>query len=179
MSRPPYDNALPQYADLRKYTYHGVTLEGQLALSGLRRLAAELLDSQGQARVRVQFAHDDQRRQILTGRVSAEVSLLCQRCLHSCRHQLDSEFAVAVVGDDLAAGNLPAELEPWIVADEMADLYELVEEELLLSLPAVARHSEPCIESSLLSSGEPPEEEDAPASDNPFQVLEQLKGRSK
>jgi len=52
----------------------------------------------------------------------------------------------------------------------------MIEEELLLSLPAVAYHSEPCLDSKLYSSGKPVEVKETK---NPFKVLEQLKSSPK
>ena len=68
--------------------------------------------------------------------------------------------------------------EPVPVPLELPDEDRLVEieEELLLSLPAVAYHEEPCIDSKLYSSGKPVE---VKKERNPFQVLEQLKSSPK
>jgi uncharacterized protein len=62
------------------------------------------------------------------------------------------------------------------VEEGQVDLYAMVEDELLLSLPAVAYHQEACVGPALFSSGEPVNEKQGK---NPFQILEQLKGAPK
>ncbi len=78
--------------------------------------------------------------------------------------------------DEEHALALPEYLDPWIVGEGAADFYEMIEDEMLLSLPAVAYHREPCINSKLFESGKPVE---VKKEKNPFQVLEQLKSSPK
>ena len=71
---------------------------------------------------------------------------------------------------------MPEYLDPWIVGEGAADFYDMIEEEMLLNLPAVAYHQEPCIDSKLFVSGELVA---VKQEKNPFQVLEQLKSSPK
>ena len=75
------------------------------------------------------------------------------------------------------AKQLPKSMDPVILGEGQADLYTIIEDELLLNLPMVSYHKEDCIEQT--SFGEDNTEESAESSSNPFQVLEQLKGSPK
>jgi uncharacterized protein len=89
---------------------------------------------------------------------------------------VESNISLAVVWDEEEAEKLPESLDPWIVGEGLADFYEMIEEEMLLSLPAVAYHEEQCVDRQLFSSGQPVEVKKVK---NPFQVLEQLKSSPK
>ncbi|MDQ2075671.1 YceD family protein [Marinimicrobium sp. ABcell2] len=168
---------LPRLGDPRKFAQQGVRLSGHVPLSAFERVCEVLADTSGNAGVELEFGISAERKLVVTGRAHADLVLTCQRCLNPVTVPIEADIALAIVIDEEGAKNLPRQLDPWILADEgNADLYQMVEDELLLNLPAVAYHPEPCIEVEFLSSGEP---EVAPAKQNPFQVLEQLKGTPK
>jgi uncharacterized protein len=170
------DKPLPRLGDPRKFALQGVRLSGHVPLSTLQRLSEVLADSQGNAGVDLEFGISDERKLVARGKAYVDLVLTCQRCLNPVTVPIEADIALAIVADEAGAKNLPRELDPWILAEEgNADLYAMVEDELLLNLPAVAYHAEPCIDSESLSSGEP----EAAPKKNPFQVLEQLKGTPK
>ena len=82
----------------------------------------------------------------LDGRVQAELALRCERCLEPVMHSIDSNFRFGLIASEGEADLLPKEFEPLLVADTEQSLLELVEDELLLSLPIVARHDGQCSE---------------------------------
>jgi uncharacterized protein len=108
--------------------------------------------------------------------VAAKVRLVCQRCLEKMDWPLEVKFSLALVHDDDEAAALPAEYEPLLWPDGSGSLAALVEDELLLALPAVPRHVDPqeCgpVERVMRSEIDPDERRD-----NPFNVLSQLKRR--
>lgn len=130
------------------------------------------------------FSQTADRQLRVTGHLTGEVNLECQRCLHSVAVTLDNEFAWGLVGDDISAANLPRSLDPIYFAENKLNLFAALEDELLLSLPVVAYHqAEEC---SFPEYTQP--ELDLPAEDisseqtsagadthRPFLVLHQLK----
>ncbi|MEE4659337.1 MAG: YceD family protein [Halieaceae bacterium] len=149
-------------------------MEGRVPLSSLSRLAEALASPEGYANVDCRFSRDEENRSIVDVDVEATVQVTCQRCLQNMPLRLDVQGRVAVVGDDEAAKQLPAALEPWVVGSETASLWHLVEDELMLALPVVAYHdSEDC--KRLLDAYRRPPESGNPSGDNPFKVLERLK----
>lgn len=104
---------------------------------------------------------------------------------------LQTQVNLAVVLNEDQAKLLPKSLDPWLLEGETddADLYEVLEDELLLSLPIVAAHEHPCLDADSYSSAIQEtvtattdavnqDSEQAEASDNPFKILEQLKVKS-
>lgn len=176
MFKTPSHKALPRQGDPRKFAQHGVTLEGFIPVSELGRIVDATESSEGEVSVNLEFALSEERKKVVTGTASAELSLVCQRCLEPVVVPVESNISLAVVWDEEEAEKLPKHLDPWITGEGVADLYEMIEEELLLSLPAVAYHQETCLDSKLYSSGKPVE---VKKEKNPFQVLEQLKSSPK
>jgi uncharacterized protein len=86
------------------------------------------------------------------------------------------------VRDEENARHLPGSYDPWILTEEQADLYAVLEEEILLNLPYVAYHDTPCgtalmpVEKLQAEQLKPDVVSDKP---NPFQVLKQLKEKTK
>lgn len=176
MSKAPSENVLPRQVDPRKFAQQRIELQGFIAISALPRLAEALASSEGEVAVDLAFGINDEGARVLTGTAKAEVYVICQRCLEAMPLALEGELSLAVVWDEEQAKSLPKHLDPWITGEGSADLYEIVEEELLLNLPMVAYHEEACVDVASFSSGEAEEPEAAP---NPFSVLEQLKGSPK
>ena len=84
----------------------------------------------------------------------------------------ESEVKVAqALRTDAEAGALPERLDPCVLQGEDLDLFELVEEELLLALPIVAMHEDTSCQPRLVDAA------DAGGTQSPFRVLERLKPR--
>lgn len=176
MFKTPSNKVLPRQGDPRKFAQHGVSLEGVIPVSELPRLLEATEDSGREVQVKLEFTISEERKKVVIGIASADLALVCQRCLEPVTVPVESNISLAIVWDEEAAKALPERFDPWITGEGMADLYEMIEEELLLSLPAVAYHEEPCLDSKLYSSGKPVE---VKKEKNPFQVLEQLKSSPK
>ncbi|UTA46346.1 YceD family protein [Simiduia sp. 21SJ11W-1] len=177
MSDAPSTTTLPRQVDPRKFAQKGISLSGRIPLKALSRLHDAVQGGAEEIDVHLNFGVDEQGAKTLKGNADARVSVVCQRCLQPTQLDLHANIALAVVWTEAQAQNLSKDLEPWILDEGPADLYDAVEEELLLALPMVAYHEEQCVDPSVLSVGEV--EPDTQESDNPFKVLEQLKGSPK
>lgn len=172
MSRPPVRHLLPRLVDPRKLASQGMSVKGEITARDLPRLSDAVAGEPSNARVELSFARDPGGQERLDGRVDCDVTLVCQRCLLPVAVSLTAHVAVGIVAGDEQARMLDRELEPWIVAEESGDLFELIEEELLLALPMIAFHPlEQCQGSSHYTTGAA---QDAP-DENPFQALKALK----
>lgn len=176
MFKTPSNKVLPRHGDPRKFAQHGVVLEGYIVVSDLSRVREATENSGGEIQVWLEFKISEEKKKVVVGTARADLSLICQRCLEPVIVPVESNISLGIVWDEEGANKLPPHFEPWIANEGIADLYEMIEEELLLSLPAVAYHQEPCIDSKLYSSGKPVE---VKKEKNPFQVLEQLKSSPK
>lgn len=171
------DHTLPKTLDPFKYADQNKILEGEIALYLMPRLTDLLVDSQGKVNVRLEFDRDPQRLRIVKGKLTSTVNLLCQRCLQPVMQDIESEFTLGIVFNDEQAENLPRAYEPLLVEDEKLVVLDVIEEELILSLPMFAYH-ESCgvdgykqTDNSETSAEELPEEKKP----NPFEVLAGLK----
>ena len=176
MFKTTLQNLLPRQGDPRKFAQQGISLQGLVPIASLSRMVDAIEESAGEIQVDLVFGLSEEKKKIVTGHAKANVSLICQRCLSPVTVLVESNISLGIVWDEEHALALPEYLDPWIVGEGAADLYEMIEEEMLLSLPAVAYHQEPCIDSKLLVSGKPVE---VKQEKNPFQVLEQLKSSPK
>ena len=173
----PYNNPLPTQGDPRKLALKGAQMSGYLPMGDLTRLQDLLSSWDSPAQVSLSFGISEEGKLVVSGRVTALLSVTCQRCLKPVALPIEANIQLAVVRSEEEAKNLPNWLDPWLLAEDgITDLYPLVEDELLLSLPAVAYHPEFCIDERLLSSGTSVEPDQGA---NPFQVLKQLKGSPK
>ena len=147
--------------------------DGYIPLSELPRLAA--FDA-GDVMVEVVIAcdRDEQRAVRLKTIIRTQLQLSCQRCNEPYIHNVDLEVVYSPVKDDRSADNLPAEYEAVLLSDEDdVNLHQLIEDEILLSLPYVPMHElADCNQSADSSWGEIDAQEEKP---NPFAVLANLK----
>ena len=176
MTEAPESRVLPRFIDARKLAQQGGELRGVVPVVELERLPQGDSENEQAIGLELFLTKDDQGHLTVTGTIKGEVTLECQRCLSDLKYRVSSSVNVAIVSDEEKAKQLPKSIDPWLVTDASADLYSLIEEEILLSLPMVAYHEQPCIDQKLYSTTE--EENSGPEQQavNPFSVLEQLKG---
>jgi uncharacterized protein len=177
MSTGTPEKPLPRRLDPRKLAHQGAVFSGIVPVNSLPRLQ-EAVATVRRVVADIEFGLGDQREKVVQGRVCADLDVVCQRCLEPFGAQVTSDFTLAVVWSEEDARQLPATYEPWITGEGEGDLYEVLEEELLLSLPVVSFHQEECTDKALFSSGDLPEDA-SEKKPNPFQVLKQLKGNTK
>ena len=165
---------LPNRIDPRRYADAGRVLEGSRPMRGMARLAESAILDDGSVEVVLRFERDLVGHRLLHGEITATVELLCQRCLEPYRHDLHSHFVLAFIKREAEADELPDEYEPVVLEEEgELTLDELIEDELLLSLPIVAMHPlEACPAAGLADSDMEPETVERK---NPFALLAQLK----
>lgn len=168
---------LPERIDAARLARKHGRLSGRIPLSRMPRLAKCLwAEPKGDAAVEAEFSLAAQERPAVHGSATASVQLTCQRCLEAVDWQLEASFSLAVVHDDAEAAALPSEYEPLLWPDDSGSLPEMIEDELLLAMPAIARHGDAaqCGGAAGLAQSD---EGEATRDDNPFAVLKQLKDK--
>jgi uncharacterized protein len=129
--------------DSLEFARTGQTLSGRLPSSQLVRLQDSLHDGLGELQFEVKGGHDARRRPVLMLEISGVLHLQCQRCLGVLNHPLRVSNVVLLVDAAAAAdGAYDAEEAEWIEASRALDVTELIEDEILLSLPYSPRHAE-------------------------------------
>jgi uncharacterized protein len=129
--------------DSLEFARVGQTLRGKLPLPGMSRLKDSLADELGSVEFEVTGGQDARSRPILTVAVRGTLQLRCQRCLEALSHPLHVlNTLLLVAAGTAAAGELDDEDVEWIEASRELNVANLVEDEILLSLPYAPRHEE-------------------------------------
>jgi uncharacterized protein len=134
---------LPEVVDFLKQVDKNSCFEGSWPLSRLDRLRQLVSSDEGDLIASVRFSKRSGLR-CLDGTVSAQLVLECQRCLQPLTKNIQSEFHLALVASEEEAADLPKEFEPLDLVPGEQSLIDVLEDELLLSLPIVALHDRDC-----------------------------------
>lgn len=110
----------------------------EIPLSEFPRLSPQLARTDGEASGRVRFSREAGL-PFAEVEVAVNVTLTCQRCLEPMVWELVGRDRVAMVNEK-QADQAPPELETILAPEGRISLIDLVEEELLLSLPIVPVH---------------------------------------
>jgi len=160
---------LPEYVDPRLLAEEKVELKGDIPLSRFARLANYLCNRCGGVQVKLQFHQGNHHTLVIIGQVQAMLSMQCQYCLDPVKVAVNKELNLTLVDSDESARATDEATEVVIVEGDRIELAAIVEDDLILSLPMVAKHgSGDCL-------GDLEYNPDEGAKDHPFAALEQLK----
>jgi uncharacterized protein len=133
---PPWSKPL----DIDRLSEAEADVDFVVPLAELPRLA-QLAGLAGEVRGRAHFRR-------LAGIAVVELNfsgtahLVCQRCLGAMEIGVEAATEVGLVATEADVSRVPEELEPVLAPDGRVSVGELVEEELLLTLPIVPLHAE-------------------------------------
>lgn len=161
-------SALPEWVSPHKLCDRGGSVAGRVPVSGLARLCELLHTLEGEVDARLDFGRDDARQPYVVVRVSAVLQLTCQRCMQAVSWPLERTTRLEPVDNENDAEQVE---EPLLVEVRGISPPAVVEDELILALPVVARHAdaERCMPRN------PAQPEQDSLRDNPFAILRQLK----
>lgn len=160
----------PYRAAAKKLDY-----EGCIAASDLARLAEMVLSVAGDAWVDLSFYEDLSGIVVLEGTVVCPVIMECQRCGGRMSMDLSAQFRYTPDAKKLEELELQDQFD-CVDLNSLGevDLYAIIEDELILSLPLIARHSdEECPASDLIESLND-NEDTTESKHNPFAELGEL-----
>ena len=168
---------LPDFVDPWRMADLGKVFSGYAAIVDLPRLAEAVSDVEGEVELRLVFDRDSGKRASITGFVKANLVLECQRCLSPMPALVESELNIALVRSTEEAERLPEQYDPLLLDEPRIRLLDIVEDELLLSLPQVPRHKEGECCSDLNQATDQPvaDLEESDKRPNPFAILAELK----
>ena len=152
-------------------------LEGRIALRHMKRLASALSNTEGEIEVSLEFGIDNMGVPFVSGALQANLSLICQRCLEEMNMPVETELALGFVRSSVEAEAMIGPYEPYIVESVPVDLMDIIEDEILLSLPQIPMHPfEECPARELYEqAAEQGEQENEVSRESPFHVLAGLK----
>jgi len=142
---------LPSEVELR-FCDQSRELSGLLATADMPRLCELLSDNEAHIDIALSFGVSDgfSKRKIkfVKGVISATLNLLCQRCLEPMEWKVDRILQLGLLEHELAEkpgcekelDELPERYEPFFVEQGLVSIVSMVEQELILALPLIAKH---------------------------------------
>ncbi len=155
--------SFPDLLDPRKAVAQRSVFEGEMALARLPRLSKLLwrgeestapISSNASHAVhyRFEFGRDVDGHSIVRGQVAAELPVCCQRCFERYDLVVETVVNLALAEGIDEAKALPAQYEPLLLEDRLMRASDLIEDELILAVPAIPRHPEGACEPPPLPS---------------------------
>ncbi len=135
---------LPLQLDAQQFARAQGTLSGEADAALLERVAQECSNGQGRVAWVLDGRVEDDGACWLELKLSGALKLQCQRCLEDIDFGLDSvsRFRLVPAGEPWSDEDLEDDSFEALELDGVLDTRALVEDEVLLSLPAIALHDE-------------------------------------
>lgn len=134
---------LPESVDFMRQVELNRKIEGGYPLAKMDRLSEALLSNEGYVTAKLEFGHSVGFA-CLKAQATAKLMVKCQRCLEPIETEVTGNFKFALVNSEDEFDLLPEEFEPYLLEGEEQSIIELIEDELLLSLPMVTAHTDAC-----------------------------------
>ena len=185
---------IPQRIDHFRYTDQAVILDGVITQeeSGkdLLRFNEAIVENSSDIVYHLEFDVDFSGNRYVTGKVSTQVILHCQRCMDDFKLDLNCELSTAFVHNETEQKQAEDSNYDifWLSQRKFLDLRILIEDELLLALPQIAMHplsevGKSCKAEVVFLETDSDQDDylnennhnSEQADDNPFAVLKQLK----
>ena len=168
---------LPKQVDPVKSATKRSDYRGVVLTSEMPRLLGSVADIAKEVDVEIEFSKDEQGLTYFRGHMACLTSLRCERCNEVFDHPMDVNFSFSPVqsAEEESKDELPDVYEPVEVDDHgEINLFQTLEDELILSLPIVALHAEKDCKQKRdkMSFGKIEPIDERP---NPFAVLKELK----
>jgi DUF177 domain-containing protein len=145
-------------------------IKGSLQLDSLERLKGVLLENTGQLEYSLSFDFDESGTCVIESVIDSQLILECQRCLKPVVIEIHKASLLGAIKDKDEIDSLAKEYEPLQLDEENIAVEELLEDELLLSIPLSPLHAE-----NECSGKEMLDQVNADAKPQPFAVLAALK----
>jgi len=158
-----------------KLAENSASTQRRLSVGNLTRFAEFLATEKGEIEVTFTGFRDDDRRKLMRCKLEGHVEMECQSTFQPIEVAIEREIIFYPVMSEESIASAPDEYEAFLFDTDELDLVNLVEDELILSLPIVVNSPE----SPQHVRFGPEIEEQKADKPNPFAVLEQLKQSSK
>lgn len=156
----------------------GIRLNGTISLRTMARLCEATQGlAERKAEVELWSTIDPGGICTLHGNYSARLKMVCQRCLGLADIEIDGSLDLAMVGSEAEAARIDGEVEIYQLGkDNMFSTREMIEDELLLSLPYIPVHENAtdCDTAMLHVLGRNRSDEPTRPENNPFAILKNL-----
>lgn len=161
---------IPAHIDPFRFADLDNRLSGRVPITELSRLCQVSNKTDGSLQLHMSFSKGDSGLVIMQGNISGKLILACQRCMEPMGYDVDLESRFYFSRPELRQHDID-DADVIVVEDEL-DLYALIEDEVLLSLPMITMHiAEECLATDLMAK----KDETKLQKPNPFAVLKNIK----
>ena len=159
------------FIDSLDFASNGQQISSEVLVADLSRLADVLSDSEGALSYTIRGAVNKYHIPLLALHLNGKCQLICQRCLQGMSYEIQVDTSVLLRDqaglDQLDDAGVDEEYES-ILAEAHLDVWHLLEDEILLSLPFAPKHELGGCQSA---SGVKPQQNES----HPFAALTKLK----
>lgn len=134
------DQMLPNYIEPEKVARERQQLRGSIDTGGMDRVNGLVVEPLSAIELKLSGGVEEQGYRYVRCEFTVVVKLTCQRCLQPVSYSIEVDSKLVPVQSELFDDELPDDYEPLILDGKIKKLSELIEDELLLGLPIVARH---------------------------------------
>lgn len=133
---------LSQYINPLRLAEFRERIQGSLQLDSFGRLKDDLLENTGELRFILSFYFDESGVCVIETEIDTQVSLECQRCLKPVVIKIQKKTLLGLVENKEEIDRLANVYEPLVIDEETFSAKQLIEDELLLSIPLSPLHAE-------------------------------------
>lgn len=139
---PPSLHAWYSFRDIESLAARKAVLSAAIQLDEMSRLSDLVEVNAGSVDVRLAFDFGESALLTLQLRYATEVVLVCQRCLETMPFRIDGDVEFGILPEASREACMPAGVEPMILNGERLCPQQLIEDELIVSLPLVPKHAD-------------------------------------
>ena len=161
--------SLPDQLKLFNFAKKEISLSGLYQISDFPRITEIASNKKDNVRVELSFYLKNNKTPCVEGIIELDIVLTCQRCLDNLSIALKVNFNLAFVRNDQQSEELDSHYEIYVIEEEELATFDLISDEILLSIPMVPTHDYDCIKD--INGQEIVEEK----TENPFAILKKLK----
>jgi uncharacterized protein len=135
-----------------------------------------LAETSGKVFVNIKFGVDEQKIHFMRGEFTTRVTLQCQRCMEPFEYPISGKFLSGMVESEEEVDHLPKGYDSVLVKEGMLIISEVIEDELIISLPIVPMHESIDCKIQLPLDIDSKNQNDS-EKENPFKVIELLRSK--
>ena len=162
------NKSLPGQLKLFNFAKKEISLSGIYQISDFPRITEIASNKKDNVRVELSFYLKNNKTPCLEGIIELDIVLTCQRCLDNLSIALKVNFNLAFVRNDQQSEELDSHYEIYVIEEEELATFDLISDEILLSIPMVPMHDYDC--SKNINTLEIVDEK----AENPFSILKNI-----
>ena len=159
---------LPDQLKLFNFAKKEISLSGLYQISDFPRISEITSNKKNNIRVDLSFYLKNNKTPCVDGIIELDILLPCQRCLDDLSIALKVNFNLAFVRYDQQSDELDSHYEVYVIEEEELATFDLISDEILLSIPMVPTHDYDCIKE--INEQKVVEEK----TKNPFSILKKI-----